>query len=248
MKIFVISLESAKERRIQVISNLEKENLDWNFHNAINGADIHVSTDPRVDTKMCLRFPGYLLKPNEVACFLSHRELWKKSVALGESIVILEDDAVTNKLFKNRLKEILSNPKLKEIDILRLGNGNFKIEKNKILDLEDFSIFRYREDPLCALAYIISPRAANKLIKFSERFSISVDNYIWQGDIHGCVTLDVSPHFFQSKDNGNSTIGNRRKPRVTILMRIKIEFYRAIHRFKKKRFENKIFKRFSTQK
>ena len=240
-KVFVISLKSAKDRHQQVISSLAREKVDWSFINAVDGSNINELTHESVDVAACMRFPGYVLKPNEVACFLSHRALWEKAVILNEPIVILEDDAILNKQFVGKLKEMLEKINVNNIDILRLGNGGFRSEKKKIHTEEEFSIFRYKEDPLCALAYLISPEAAMKLLQHSVKFSLPVDNYIWRSDIHNCLVLDVEPHIFYAEDNGLSTIGYRKKPKSGLFSKIKIEFFRAVHRFKQKRFEKVIF-------
>lgn len=242
-KIFIISLDSAHIRRQKIISSLERENVDWEFFDAIKGENIEVLTHDAVDVAASMRFPGYLLKPNEVACFLSHKALWEKSIVLDEPIVVLEDDALLNKKFEGNLAKILKTLKFKKIDVLRLGNGGYKTEKKKIDDGEGFSIFRYKEDPLCALAYVVSPNAAIKLLQNSRKFSLPVDNYIWRSDIHGCLIFDVYPHIFQANDSGVSTIGSRVKPKVNILTKIKIEFFRALHRFKQKKFENDLYKK-----
>lgn len=239
--VFVISLASADARRKQISQNLTREGIEWNFFDAIRGDSLGDGWK-LFDVKRCLKFPGYPLKPNEIACFLSHREIWKKCIASNKAVLILEDDAIVAEMFKGKLKKTIEKIDVKKIDILRLGNGGYKDEKKKIHEYGETAAFRYREDPLCALAYVLTPKAAEKLLQSSEGFYLAVDNFIWRTDLHFALVLDLYPQLFCAFDGKQSTIGDRRKPSHSIFKKISIEFYRALDRRKQKKIENKIFK------
>lgn len=240
IEFFVISLKCALQRRKQVAESLAAEGVNWQFFDAIKGDDL---TEDRTlfDVEKCMKFPGYPLRDNEIACFLSHREIWKKCFENNSCVVVLEDDVVVEPMFQGGVGEALRKIDISTIEVLRLGNGSYRNQKKKIYDYGDFSAFRYREDPLCALGYILTPKGAEKLLKHSQKFYLAVDNYIWRSDIHDALVLDVYPHIFKAMDGNQSTIGDRSKPKQNILKKISIEFYRALDRRAQKRYENRLF-------
>lgn len=88
MQNYVISLKNASERRQHIEYEFSKNNINFSFFDAItpDQASIIVS-----DMKM--KVNAELLAPSELACLLSHIELWKKIIL--ESIpytAIFEDD------------------------------------------------------------------------------------------------------------------------------------------------------------
>ena len=93
MKKFVINLKRRPDRKEHFI----KTNTiltDYTFVDAVDGAE---------DLSRYKTRPGWIdpfqnrdIIPTEVACFLSHREMWIKCVELDEPIYVIEDDAIIN--------------------------------------------------------------------------------------------------------------------------------------------------------
>jgi glycosyl transferase family 25 len=105
-------------------------------------------------------------KENAIACFLSHYNLWKKSVELNENIFILEHDAViVNRIDMNmQFKGVLS--------LGKPSYGKFNKPRNGVSPLTS-------KDYLPgAHAYMINPMAANILINKSKVKAIPTDVFI----------------------------------------------------------------------
>lgn len=233
-EIRVISLVKEKCRREKIQALLSDGNFCWSFFDAISGQNIAPYLH-HYDRAQRLKFPGHDLTPNEIACFTSHREVWKQCVLAKKIFLVLEDDAsVIREGFDiEYLKRLVSsiNPLRYDDTVIRLGHGSYKKDYRIIRDLEDdFKLVRYRKDPLCALAYLITPRVAEQLVFNSENFFLPVDDFMWNGNESKSLVLDIHPVFFSTPlENNPSTIGDRKKRKQTFFFKIKREFYRAIY-------------------
>ena len=87
MKIFVLNLERAVERRQSMLQHLSGLGIEAEILPAVEGARLPPSslpagTDPR-------------LSPGEVGCYLSHVRFWEIVVERGlEHAIVLEDDVL----------------------------------------------------------------------------------------------------------------------------------------------------------
>ena len=246
-EIHVISLKNQTHRRKTIEAILEGQCLKWSFFDAIAGEDISNYLG-MYNREKRLRNLGYDLRINEIACFISHRTLWEECARKGIPFLILEDD-IKIKYYVGDFAQAaqivhLIIEKIKaEYLFVRLGNlfdRKFQILQ-KISD--DFNIVRYQRDPSTAMGYIISPQVAEILAAQSEKFFCAVDNYMWRGWDHGCCLLDVSPAvFFTSDADTPSSIGDRSKPAIGFLKKIKREYFRALDAAQRSRYEKKIIK------
>ncbi|NUG82314.1 glycosyltransferase family 25 protein, partial [Acinetobacter bereziniae] len=88
MKTFVISLSTAQERRKHILAEFTKQEVDFEFFDAITPANINL-----VASQLGLIEFTTGLHENEVACLLSHMILWKKAIDEQlDYIAIFEDD------------------------------------------------------------------------------------------------------------------------------------------------------------
>ena len=92
MKVFVISLKNATERRASAVMQFEQANLDFHFFDAVEGAAFFFEHFHGINRRLyrlnTLREP----LATEIGCYASHRSLWRTRAALDEPILILEDD------------------------------------------------------------------------------------------------------------------------------------------------------------
>jgi glycosyl transferase, family 25 len=246
-EIHVISLKNQTQRREKIEAILEGQGLKWSFFDAIAGGDISIYLG-MYDREKRLRNLGYDLRINEIACFISHRTLWEACVRQGVPFLILEDDIKINQGVGDfaqaaQIVHLIIEKIKPEYLFVRLGNlfdRKFQVLQ-KISD--DFDIVRYQRDPSTAMGYIISPQVAEILLAQSEKFFCAVDNYMWRGWEHGCCLLDVSPAlFFTSDADTPSSIGDRSKPAIGLLKKIKREYFRALDGAQRSRYEKKIIK------
>ena len=94
-EIRVISLKNQLDRREKINNLFDNKNIRWSFFDAISGKDIQPFLH-MYDRKKRLQTPGYDLRDNEIACFLSHRAVWQECLKENKSFLILEDDVSIN--------------------------------------------------------------------------------------------------------------------------------------------------------
>lgn len=100
MKVRVVSLKERVGRRTAFKESNTKylENHDWSFFDAVDGSKISHQGLLKLgfDTDKNWRDPilKRTLTKGEVGCFLSHWRLWEECADSGETLVVLEDDAV----------------------------------------------------------------------------------------------------------------------------------------------------------
>ena len=88
MKNFVISLQSAKERREHINNEFDKHNVNFDFFDAL-------TPDSAKDyaKSLGLNIDDASLTPRELACMMSHVAIWKKAIDENiHYITIFEDD------------------------------------------------------------------------------------------------------------------------------------------------------------
>lgn len=243
----VISLANQAQRRNHMASLLSQSDLQWGFFDAIPGKEIAPYLK-HYDRKKRLDFPGHDMTPNEIACFLSHREIWKQCVQKEKNFVILEDDAyVLNADYKIAdVKKIISSITENQANdvLVRLGHGAYRNDYQHVAQLyKELQLVRYERDPLCALAYVISPRVAEKLLKHSETFYLPVDDFMWNGAESHVRVFDIAPAlFFAAVEDNPSTIGDRKKKKVGFIKKVKREIFRAFYNFKLRKFEKEVLR------
>lgn len=247
----VISLENQLERRARM-NHLLDGVFSWKFFDAIAGKDISLETS-FYDQARRLKIFGYDLRINEIACFLSHRALWEESIRLNKNILIMEDDISFS--FQDDGEYTIKTlnylgRKLNDSLFVRLGNSQVRKDNILIESIDaNYSLCRFYRDPLGAFAYLVSPQVAKKLIENSKKIFTPVDDYMWRGWGHGCLLLDVTPNFIFTQEDGNpSTIGNREKPKISLLSKASREWFRFFDNKEKMQYELQAVNRFKKHK
>lgn len=242
-EIRVISLNNQIERRSDFSSFLDKTFVNWKFFDAIPGSP-ELLKHPLYNSRKRKISLGYDLRQNEIACFLSHRELWKECANSNLNFLIFEDDAIllNEKIEILNFIKIINNLTNKKENFIRIGNGGLNEEyiiKSKIT--EELSLVRFKKDPSCAFCYLLSPDVAKKLLYNSISFYTPVDDFMWRGWEHKCLLLDIVPNII-SPSPIQSTIGNRTKPKLKFTNKIIREILRSIEAIQRKIYENNQFK------
>lgn len=244
-QIRVISLKDQTDRRKKIENLFANKNIKWSFFDAISGKDIKPFLY-MYNKKKRLQTPGYDLRDNEIACFLSHRAVWEECQNSNEIFLILEDDIsieLPSSQFIEKINKITEKISLDKL-FIRLGN-TFKKE---FLDAstidEELKITRYYKDPYGAFGYLISPQIARNLIVHSSYFSTPADDFLWRGWEHGSCLLDIYPSLITTSDvNNPSTIGDRAKPKIGLLSKLKREFFRALDQVHRNSYQNSVIKK-----
>ena len=183
------------------------------------------------DRKKRLARFGYDLSKSEIGCFLAHRNCWDEAQNQSSPTLILESDMglVPCHDLSATLDKLMA--KIECSDIFRL-HGIF--EHNEFVRREVFKfdddhlrLVQCLGDPMGGGAYIVTPYAASVLLKNSKTFYQPLDVFLGSTWLHRLRLRTLKPYPFKSEDFG-SEIGERTRPKQTILERLSIE----VHRFR----------------
>ena len=116
MKTYVISL-AGSARRDQCRLQLGGAEIEFDFFDAVDGPARSVETDHLYDSVENKRKFKRPLSAEEIGCYLSHLQVWKKVAESGMSALVLEDDFVmhheTKAFVASIPAEILQNSVIK---------------------------------------------------------------------------------------------------------------------------------------
>jgi|GEM_PF-3271445 glycosyl transferase family 25 len=130
VKIYVISLENARDRYRLIASSLENNNLEWIKFDAINGLHLNITNEEGVTfsgedlknkkfilirgKKYTIHCPsgeifytvpdkGDILSAGEFGCYCSHRGVWNEVIKnKHKHVLVMEDDIVLSQYFNTK--------------------------------------------------------------------------------------------------------------------------------------------------
>ena len=190
IKIFVISLQRSLDRRKQVEKEMQKISLPWSFLDAIDGSAL---TSKPVEYKPAKvkRLQGYELTPNEIGCYLSHKEAWKRCVSENAPTLVLEDDFVLAPNFESVLGTILEENN--SWNFLRL-QGLYEVPYKTLFEKSGVAFVKNEGDAVGATAYLLKPEIAKQLIQYSVDIYEPVDHFLEHHQKHGLEFLAIRPY------------------------------------------------------
>jgi glycosyl transferase family 25 len=190
IQILVISLKRSLDRRKQVEKEMQKISLSWTFLDAVDGLALVV---PPVEYKSnkVKRLQGYTLTPNEIGCYLSHKEAWKRCAEKNVPTLILEDDFVLSSNFEKILNALLNE--VTERSFVRL-QGLYEVDFKKVLEQSELTLVKNQGDAVGATAYLLKPSVAARLIKHSVDIYEPVDHFLEHYQKHGLEFLAIRPY------------------------------------------------------
>ncbi|WP_252832484.1 glycosyltransferase family 25 protein [Helicobacter bizzozeronii] len=138
-----------------------------------------------------LRYVGRLMSVGELGCYASHYLLWQKCIQLHEPIAILEDDVHLKSHFFERLDFLQKH--IDKIGYIRLShNTHHKICKRPTKFPHIFEIAQFTRG-VGAQGYCLTPKAAHKFIKASQKWVMPVDWVMDNHCLHGVKNLVFEP-------------------------------------------------------
>lgn len=182
---FVISLASAKERRLHIINEFEAQNIEFIFFDAIQPHQISV-----MEEKFGVSLINSGLTLGEKACFFSHVEIWNMAVSKEiEYVAIFEDDVFLAKKAHNFLKSMDWIPEKINIIKLEMFEQYVLMSRNKIQLKNEGLLKELKEKHLGTAGYILSLEGAKKYLKYIKDKNIEApldrvifENYLNDGD------------------------------------------------------------------
>ena len=220
MKIFVINLKGARERRENIVSQFSSLGTKFQFYEAVEPDDAFVSFDG-YDEKRYLLNTGRKASPGEAACFASHRNLWKHAISIEEPIIVLEDDSELDENFDAAVNATATL--IEQCGFIRLQNdfsGRHK-KKTPVTKIGRFTLNYFATYPFGTMGYAISPTTAAAFLDSSRILSAPVDSFIklfWE---HGHPLYGLAPYAVVWGDlSRRTTIKRRERERTSIGMKL----------------------------
>ncbi|WP_168419096.1 glycosyltransferase family 25 protein [Acinetobacter towneri] len=181
MKILLINLEQSTGRLDQQRIQFKDLGLDFERLPAVS---IHDFSETEYKE---MAFNGQRpMKQSELACFLSHKKAWEYVFEQDEPCVVLEDDAILVKDFKNILNDLTQ---LNEIDYVNLEvHGRKKtVAKKPTYSVADnnFDLLEIYIDRSGTGGYVLYPTGAKILLDFMNKRAIGLSDEF----IHSCYEL-----------------------------------------------------------
>ncbi len=190
MKIRVISLSDACERRDYISAQLNSRNLEFQFFNALTGNDGYEPYFAAYSRSHYLLNTGRLAAPGEIGCYASHRALWKQCVSFKEPILIAEDDAVFSDRFSSAINQVgglIESYGFIRLETVERHSRQWKLRMNGhqlIEECGEFGIHYVSRMSLCATCYAISPIVAAAFLSKSQVLTEPVDKFMQKNWVH----------------------------------------------------------------
>lgn len=185
----------------------------------------HPESHPCYDHLHRITQLGYGLTKGEVGCFLAHRKAWEKVIELGSATLVMEDDARMEPGLPANLALLADSIEGSDL-VVRLYS--FRHPPGKVWRqlTEKIVVVRPLAAGSSAVAYVLTPQSARRLLAASDIFWLAVDEYMDDEFAHGCAILQAKPELIRHEDDGSSLIGARSKPAIKPLAKIRREFLR----------------------
>lgn len=210
MKIKVISLESASNRRSNIERQFRRLETRFDFFDAVTPktSAIHIHG---YDEQEFITNCGRVATDAEIACYASHLALWRRCAEENESFLILEDDAHLDELFVTGT--LVTALKVRQLGFVRVSLPGLKTS-TVVERLGPFEINYCRRSPLLALGYAISPAVAREFVARGSIVEEPVDKFLQRFWRHEQPVYAVTPSIVRlSSLADESHIGERYRPR-----------------------------------
>lgn len=190
LQVLVISLRRSLDRRAKVEQELKKVSLPWSFLDAVDGSAL-ASPPVEYQTLKVRLLQGYPLTPNEIGCYLSHKEAWKRCVAENIPTLVFEDDFVLSPEFESVINALMNEKDA--WNFVRL-QGLYEVPYQELAALGAARLVKNLGDAVGATAYLLKPHVAQVLIDESRAIYEPVDHYLEHRSKHDLEFLAVRPY------------------------------------------------------
>ena len=201
MKIFVISLADAADRRRSMQKQLSALHLSFEWLEAVDARqwDDEI-TAPFIDETSLYKNVNHKPLKGSIGCHLSHIKAYEALLSSDEeACLILEDDAVIS----DELPQYLASLEgaMNHIDILFLCDRRVNRASIKIGNLsQNHGIYVKKFSNLGTTAYVINRQAARKLVTDHKAFGIEIDSLLNRWWRHGLSVATIKPDLVRDED------------------------------------------------
>jgi len=218
LKIFVISLRRATERRRHMERLLSSLGLNAEFVDAVDGSSLTPEQQATYDRDRALRVYGAEMTPAEIGCHLSHLSIYERIVREGLGVtLVLEDDIECDGELPVVLEAALRDRTLPWL-VLRLQSTKSTIvfgdrAKGRGLDVARYGdrvVGRLRIGVLGGCGYLIKPEGARRMLRYASRPFMPIDQTMDRFWENGIVPFVLRPFPIRQCEAIPSEIGDRK--------------------------------------
>ena len=220
MKIIIINMASAVERRQHLEEKLSALGANFEFFPAVTPADEPEKLFRGTSRWICRLETGRpVLEPRELACYASHLGVWNRCIELNEPVILLEDDVQPAACFAQHIPAI--DNVIDKYGFIRLEARediwnyyrNREQQKPAPVDAETIDGLTIEHPTFMHLrtsAYALTPAAASRLVYHSRTAKCPVDNFVRRTWTHRQPMFMTNPPLFELTEQAeDSQIGGR---------------------------------------
>lgn len=206
MRAYVISLPTATSRRERITAMLDGIGAGFVVVDAVSGAEIVGDLGRYCPDTYCPRFFREM-RPNEIACSVSHRKALLSFLADGgEHGLFLEDDAEISCRDHRRLRALVAD--MPEFDILKVGGIGERLRGVAAAEVLGVTALAVAGTTVCAHGYVVSRRGAERLASSILPVRAPYDAFLRDLYRHGCECFETAPRLVGlHEQHRDSTIG-----------------------------------------
>ncbi|MFP3582086.1 glycosyltransferase family 25 protein [Paraburkholderia sp. SIMBA_055] len=229
LPIHVISLERSG-RRAALAKLLSDRATVFFIHDAIDAQTLSAAElAAAYDDEACRRRYGRSMTNAEVACFMSHRLVWRAIAESGRAAIVLEDDASFEPAFFERALFAKESEWSAYADVVLLGRSKLRREAARgaylheplrcktVLNGLQIGI-PFKQWTSGAVGYWISADAARRALAYSDGgLSALLDDWPWHREHGGARVLEVRPYLvWEDFERLPSSIERERRARTAL--------------------------------
>jgi glycosyl transferase, family 25 len=253
MKIHVINLKEAVERRKSITTQLNRLNLDFELFDAIKGADIPADElEQKVDMAEVKKYPYWLTK-GILGASLSHMGVYHRIANSEDPLhLILEDDVVLSRDIVSVLKAVEENSSHFENHLLLLYainiHNRIELLRESCKIISGYKFYKVENSGISGGgAYIIHKKTAMKFLEKTSKIKVGPDSWSYflaegvYGQIDCIYPFVARPGYFES-GIGYLNKSSKRYRMKLFLKKYRLPFFDLLLKYNRKRIWKKTSK------
>lgn len=177
MRAVVINLERCPDRLVRMLSLAKDHGLELEVVVAVDARD--PSNASALNKHRSILVDDKIISDGDMACALSHRKVWKALLASSDEWrAVFEDDIH----FGENIAELLDEAWIPNgVDLIGLeGRANqSRLGSAPVTAIRDRKLHRLGSSYLGTAGYLISRRAAARLLEYTEKMDVPVDSIMF---------------------------------------------------------------------
>ncbi|MFC5585502.1 glycosyltransferase family 25 protein [Nitratireductor kimnyeongensis] len=230
---FIVHLKRATARRAQVERLMADLPVENHVVDAVDGQDLgDEEIGQRYGKRLHQPVYPFTLKKSEIACFLSHRKVWRMIVERGlDAGLIVEDDVALDMPLFERCLELAKRACTGKAYV-QFRISPVRGSARELAREGDVRLVAPEVSQLGTVAQLVTREAAEHLLALSERFDRPVDVFLQMRWVTGIAPCCVVPSGIsdQSAEIGGSTVNVSGKDKRGPGERLRREWKRFVYR------------------